>query len=463
MFDAKIYKERRSTLRRTLKSGIAVFLGNEEMPMNYQANTYHYRQDSSFLYYFGLAHPGLAGIVDVDEDTDILFGDDLDIDDIIWMGDQPRMTDRGALAGLSQVLPAGDFAAAVKKASAAGRPVHFLPPYRADAVIRLSDLLNIPPAEVKGSASTEFIKAVVAQRSFKIDEEVAEIEAALDITFAMYAAAIKAIKPGRYEREVVGALEAPILSAGCLPAFPTILTVNGQILHNHHHGNRMDAGRLLVVDSGSESPGNYASDITRTFPVSGTFTSSQKEIYSIVLEAQIKAIESVRPGKLYRDSHMLAARTIADGLKDFGLMKGDMAAAVEQGAHALFFPHGLGHHMGLDVHDMENLGENHVGYDEKINRSDQFGLAYLRMAKELKPGYVLTVEPGLYFIPALIDLWKSEKKFTDFIVYDKLDAFREFGGVRIEDDILVTESGCRVLGKPIPKAIEDIESAMIDG
>ncbi|MBU2437759.1 MAG: Xaa-Pro dipeptidase, partial [Acidobacteria bacterium] len=266
-----------------------------------------------------------------------------------------------------------------------------------------------------------------------------------------------------YEREVVGALEAPILSAGCLPAFPTILTVNGQILHNHHHGNRMDAGRLLVVDSGSESPGNYASDITRTFPVSGTFTSRQKEIYTIVLKAQIKAIESVRPGKLYRDSHMLAARTIADGLKDFGLMKGDMAAAVEQGAHALFFPHGLGHHMGLDVHDMENLGENHVGYDEKINRSDQFGLAYLRMAKELKPGYVLTVEPGLYFIPALIDLWKSEKKFTDFIVYDKLDAFREFGGVRIEDDILVTESGCRVLGKPIPKAIEDIESAMIDG
>ncbi|MCJ7679193.1 MAG: aminopeptidase P family protein [Candidatus Aminicenantes bacterium] len=460
MFDPKIYKERRSTLRRTIKSGIAVFIGNEEMPMNYPANPYHYRQDSTFLYYFGLAQPGLAGIVDADENTDILFGDDLDIDDIIWMGDQPRMTDRGALAGLSIVRPAVDFSAVIKNAASAGRPVHFLPPYRADIVFRLSDLLNIPPAEVKGSASTTLIKAVVAQRSFKIDEEVAEIEAALDITFAMYAAALKAIKPGRYEKEVVGALEAPILSAGCLPAFPTILTVNGQILHNHHHGNRMDKGRLLVVDSGSESPGNYASDITRTFPVSGTYTSKQKEIYAIVLEAQMKAINSVRPGELYRDSHLLAARTIADGLKDIGLMKGNMAAAVEQGAHALFFPHGLGHHMGLDVHDMEDLGENHVGYDDTIERSNQFGLAYLRMAKELKPGYVLTVEPGIYFIPALIDLWKSEKKFTEYINYDKLDAYRDFGGARIEDDILVTESGCRVLGKPIPKMIKDIEAAM---
>ena len=460
MFDPKIYKERRSTLRRTIKSGVAVFIGNEEMPMNYPANPYHYRQDSSFLYYFGLAQPGLAGIIDADENTDILFGDDLEIDDIIWMGAQPGMKDRGVLAGLSNVRPSGEFSVFVKKAAASGRPIHFLPPYRADVVIRLSDLLNIPPAEVKGSESTELIKAVVAQRSFKIDEEVAEIEAALDITHAMYAAALKSVKPGRYEREVVGALEAPILSAGCLPAFPTILTVNGQILHNHHHGNKMDAGRLLVIDSGSESPGNYASDITRTFPVSGTFTDKQKEIYAIVLEAQLKAINSVRPGKLYRDSHLLAARTIADGLKDIGLMKGDMAAAVEQGAHALFFPHGLGHHMGLDVHDMENLGENHVGYDDTIKRSDQFGLAYLRMAKELKPGYVLTVEPGVYFIPALIDLWKSGKKFTDFINYDKLDAYREFGGVRIEDDILVTASGCRVLGKPIPKTIEDIEAAM---
>ena len=342
---------------------------------------------------------------------------------------------------------------------AAGRAIHFLPPYRSDTAVALSKLLRIPLAQVKARASSDFISAVVSQRLIKSKEEVREIEAAVGVTEVMYKAAMKVAAPGRWEREVVGAMEGVVNALGCRMAFPPIVTINGQILHSHGAVNELRRGRMLVIDAGAESWLHYAADITRTIPVTGRFSQRQKDIYEIVERGQQTAIKAMRPGVMYKEIHLKTARVMAAGLKDLGLMKGDVNEAVAQGAHALFFPHGLGHNLGLDVHDMENLGETNVGYDKNVKRSEQFGLAYLRMAKALEPGHVMTVEPGLYFIPALWSAWKKEKKFMDFIAYDKAEKFLDFGGVRIEDDVLVTERGHRVLGPPIPKTIAEIEKA----
>jgi Xaa-Pro aminopeptidase len=319
--------------------------------------------------------------------------------------------------------------------------------------------MKIPLRKIKAGASLEFIKAVVGQRVIKTKEEIREIEAALDVTYDMYRFGMKNAKPGRIEQEIAGGMEGLALARGYRAAFPPIVTVNGQILHNHHHENVLSKGRLLVVDMGAESPLRYASDITRTIPVGGKFNRRQRDVYEIVLAGQEKAIRSIKPGVMYKEIHLKAARTMAEGLVDLGLMKGNVKTAVAEGAHALFFPHGLGHHLGLDVHDMEDLGENHVGYDKTVQRSDQFGLAYLRMAKALEPGHVLTVEPGIYFIPALFAKWKKERKHLGFINYDRIERFLDFGGVRIEDDVLVTKTGRRVLGKPIPKTVDEIEKA----
>jgi Xaa-Pro aminopeptidase len=460
MFDAAIYSRRRQHLKKQVKSGLCLFLGNNELAMNYPANPFYFRQDSDFLYFFGLDSPGLAGVVDVDEDVDVLFGDDVDMEDIIWMGPQPLFKKRAKNAGVRTTKTTGELVGYIRDAIRQGRRIHFLPPYLDDRTIALGSLLGIEPGSVGDYVSLDLIRAVVAQRSVKIKEEIEEMELALETTYDMYLAAMKAIQPGLTEQEIVGVLEGTALRAGAHTAFPTILTVNGQILHNHHHGNTMRRGDLLVIDSGAESPLHYAADITRTFPVSGKFTPEQRDVYEIVLKTQVGAIEDMKPGVSNRDIHLAAARTIATGLKDIGLMKGSVDDAVSSGAHALFFPHGLGHMMGLDVHDMEGLGENRVGYDRTVTRSDQFGLAYLRMAKKLKPGYVLTVEPGIYFIPSLIDLWQGEKKHGRFINYDKLQNYRKFGGIRIEDDVLVTSSGQRVLGRGIPKTVEEIESIM---
>jgi Xaa-Pro aminopeptidase len=312
-------------------------------------------------------------------------------------------------------------------------------------------------------ASKEFIQAVVAQRNVKIPEEIGQMELAHEVTYDMYIAAMKMAKSGVYEYEIVGKMDGIISASDCHVAFPIILTKNGQILHNHYHGNKLEQGNLLVMDSGSESPMNYASDITRTVPVGGKFTQKQKQIYEIVLQAQETAIQSIKPGTMFKDIHLQSASVIASGLKDVGLMKGDVDAAVQAGAHALFFPHGLGHMIGLDVHDMEDLGEDYVGYDQTVERSSQFGLAYLRLAKKLEPGNVVTVEPGIYFIPALIDQWASENKFDQFIDYTKVAEYRDFGGIRIEDDILVTQDGSQVLGKPIPKTVEEVEEITATG
>ena len=457
MFESSIYSQRRERLTKQLDSGLVAFIGNDETPMNYPANPYHFRQDSSFLYFFGLNQPGLAGLIDLDQGKDILFGDDVDVEDIIWMGAQPAMRDRAQAVGVFETFPLNDFEGYIKKAAEGGRKIHYLPPYRPETVLKLSRILGRDQDDIRSGFCVGLIKAVVEQRSLKIAEEIAEMEAALMVSHRMYLKAMGEIRPGITEQHVVGKMEGVVLEAGCQMAFPTILTVNGQILHNHYHGNIMEENDLLVVDSGAESAMSYASDITRTFPVKGRFTDRQREIYEIVYKAQMAAIGAIKPDVMYKDIHLQTARIIADSLKGIGLMKGDMEQAVAQGAHALFFPHGLGHHIGLDVHDMEDLGEDYVGYDETVERSDQFGLAYLRMAKALKPGHVITVEPGIYFIPALIDKWKAEKKFPEFIDYDQVDQYRDFGGIRIEDDVLVTEDGQRVLGTPIPKTVRELE------
>lgn len=459
MFKAATYIERRKLLRKSVGSGLMIFLANEEAPMNYPANTYHYRQDSSFLYYFGLASPGLAAIVDADEGRDTIYGTDIGIEDIIWEGQLPKIKDRALEAGVRRTRPRSAFDQDVRQALAAGRTVHYLPPYRPDNKIVLSGLLGIPVPELKARASAAFIKASVDQRIIKSREEIREIESAVAVSREMYLAAMKLAKPGRYEYQVSGAMEGIALAYGMHLAFPPIVTVNGQIFHMHSHDNQLARGRMLVCDCGAEAPSGYASDITRSIPVGGKFNARQRSVYEIVLAGQESAIRAVRPGINFKDIHLQAARIMTDGLKGLGLMKGDAAEAVAAGAHALFFPHGLGHNIGLDVHDMEDYGENHVGYGEKVERSQQFGLAYLRMARELKPGHVMTVEPGLYFIPALFAQWRKEKKHRDFIVYDAVEKFLDFGGIRIEDDVLVTEKGRKVLGPAIPKSAGDVEKA----
>jgi len=460
MFSENVYAKRREALRRRMGSGLLLFPGNGESAMNYPANPYPFRQDSSFLYYFGIDLPGFIGLIDVDEDRDYIYGNDFDVDDIIWMGPQPSVKELAARVGVEATGDTGKLAERLAAAIAAGRRVHFLPPYRMEERVRLAEWLGLAVPAVARYASVPLIRSVVAQREIKSDAEIREIEKALDISGRMYRTVMSMTRPGVSEGEVAGALLGVVGRANSRTSFPTILSIHGETLHNHDHGNRMEAGHLLVVDSGAESPEHYASDITRTFPVSGRFSPEQRQVYEIVLKAQETAIQAMRPGIRFLDVHLQAARVIASGLGEMNLMKGDPAEAVQAGAHALFFPHGLGHQMGLDVHDMENLGEDYVGYDETLGRSRQFGLAYLRMARELMPGFVLTVEPGIYFIPALIDQWRQEGVHADFINYDILEKFRSFGGIRIEDDVLVTDNGHRVLGPGIPKAVEDIEAGM---
>ncbi|HLP59467.1 MAG TPA: aminopeptidase P family protein, partial [Candidatus Deferrimicrobium sp.] len=426
----------------------------------YPANTYHFRQDSNFLYFFGLDKPGFAGLIDVEESKDYLYGEDFTIDDVIWMGPQPSVKELAEEVGVFHTGAPAQLSEKLKDAVSKNRKVHFLPPYRAENTIQLEKLLGISCSEMKANASVDLIKAVVEQRSVKSELEVNEIIAALDISSEMYAIIMDMAKPGIYEREIAGKIAGIVGAHGANISFPIILSIHGETLHNHSHHNLLKENNLLVADSGAELPLHYASDITRTFPVGGRFTPGQKEIYQVLLNAQLAAIEAIKPGIPYKDIHLNTSKVIAQGLKELGLMKGDIEVAVHEGAHALFFPHGLGHMLGLDVHDMEDLGENYVGYDETVERSKQFGLAYLRLAKALKPGYVLTVEPGIYFIPALIDMWKEEKKFDQFIDYAKVEKFKGFGGLRIEDNVLVTGNGYRVLGQSIPKSITEIERIM---
>lgn len=458
MFDKKVYMNRRATLKETLPGGLILFLGNVDVPMNYRSNTYRFRQDSNFLYFFGLDQQGLAGTIDVDSGEEILYGDDVSLDDIIWMGPQPLLRVRAEEAGVSSAAPFSKLSEALKTAIQQGRKIHFLPPYRAENKLLLHDLLGIAPADQHSEASVELIKAIVKLRSVKEDAEVLEIEKAMEVAYRMHTTAMKMARPGVYEHEIAGVVEGIALAGNGMLSFPLILSVRGETLHNHSHNNKLQKGQLLLMDGGAESPMHYATDHTRTMPVGGRFSNQQREVYEIVLKAQTEAIGAVKPGRTFRDVHMLAAGVLASGLKDLGLMKGDIDAAVELGAHALFMPHGLGHMMGLDVHDMEDLGEDYVGYDDEVKRSAVFGTAFLRLGRKLEKGFVLTVEPGIYFIPALIEKWEQENRFMEYINYGKLKNYLGFGGIRIEDDILVTEASQRVLGKPIPKTVDELES-----
>lgn len=458
MFDTSIYQSRRQKLKAQVGHGLILLLGNEESSMNYKDNLYHFRQDSSFLYFFGLDRPGLAGIIDIDNDREILFGKDPSLDDIIWMGHQPSLGEQAVKVGVSTVQAADKLGLFLQNPASKSQPIHFLPPYRPENSLKLSAWLGISPASLKERSSESLIKAIVAQRSVKSPEEIKEMEIAVDITAAMHLAAILGAREGMTEAQVAGVLHGIAISSGANLSFPTILTVNGQVLHNHYSSSILQEGQMVLCDSGAENALHYCGDMTRTFPVAKKFTAVQREMYEVVLSAHEAAIGVLRPGKLFRDVHFLAAEKLVDGLKGAGLMKGDPKEAVAAGAHTMFFQCGLGHMIGLDVHDMEDLGEEYVGYTDDLKKSKEFGLKSLRLGRALEPGFVVTIEPGLYFIPELMDLWKTEKKFEAFINYDKLEAFRNFGGIRIEEDYLITPSGSRLLGKPLAKTADEIES-----
>jgi len=461
MFNAAVYQDRRNKLRSLLKSGLILFHGNNESPMNYPGNTYRFRQDSSFLYFFGLSLPGLAGVIDIDTGKDIIFGNNVDIDDIIWMGPQPSIKELAEKVAVKETYAMSMLTEVISDSLKRKRPVHFLPPYRSENKLILERLLNIPASSLKDKASSELIKAVVTLRSIKDENEISHLDEIMSVGYEMHTTAMKMAQSGKYEREIAGFIEGIALSHGGAVSFPVILSKHGETLHNHYHGNKLSNGDLMICDAGFESEMGYATDHTRTIPVGGKFSQQQKEIYQIVLDANNAATAAIKPGIIYRDVHLLAATVITEGLINLGLMKGSVKDAVEAGAHAMFFPHGLGHMMGLDVHDMEDVGENFVGYDNTLKRSEQFGTAYLRMARKLQPGFVLTVEPGIYFIPALIDKWHEERLNGNFINFEKVNEFRNFGGIRLEDDVLVTESGHRLLGKErIPVSIQDVEKTV---
>ena len=458
MFKSEVYIKRREELHKKLKTGIALFISNLEAPMNYPDNTYHFRQDSDFLYFFGIDLPGFVGLMDFDSGKDRIFGNDYDMDDIIWMGPQPTVKELALKCGISDTALMTKLMDAIKDVQLKKRKIHFLPPYRGETKMKLGALLKENPCQMKTLASIDLIKAVISMRSIKEKVEIDEIEKAEDIAYEMHVTAMRMCKQGVREQDIFGAIEGIALAKGGGTSFPIILSINGQTLHNHSHGNILTKGKMMVCDAGAETNLHYASDITRTTPVGGKFNDKQKDIYEIVLKANTEAIKATKPGMSNRDLHFMACKIITTEMKNLGLMKGDVDEAVIAGAHALFMPHGLGHMMGLDVHDMEALGENFIGYNDAVKRSEQFGTAFLRFALPYKPGHVFTVEPGCYFIPELIEKWKGEGKFKEFINYNRIDAYMSIGGIRIEDNVLITEKGHKVLGKPIPKTVKEVES-----
>lgn len=457
MFSKETYIERRKQLAAAVSNGIILLPGNEEAPMNYADNTYHFRQDSTFLYYFGLDQASLLGVIDADSGESILFGDELTVEMIVWTGTLPRLSLLGEQVGVDQVRPLSDLETYLSEAQSQKRDIHFLDPYRADISIKLADLLQVSPREVSSQTSLTLTRAIVSQREIKSEEEISELDRAVEISADMHLAAMRFVRPGMRESEVAAKVAEVALAANGNTSFPIIATINGQTLHNHYHGNYVKSGDLFLLDAGAETENHYSGDLSSTFPVDSEFTPLQKEIYQLSLDAHMAAVSMLKPGTAFKDVHLTACRTIFEGLKAFGVTRGNADEAVEAGAHALFFPCGTGHMMGLDVHDMENLGEQWVGYDG-VPKSTQFGLKSLRLGKELKPGFVLTIEPGIYFIPELIDLWKSENRHTQFLDYSEIEKFRNFGGLRNEEDYLITETGARLLGKALPLTIDGVEA-----
>ena len=448
MFSKEIYQQRRNALKNAIGEGIIILPGNEDSGMNYKDNIYPFRQDSCFLYFTGIDRPDLCFIIDIDNDQEILFGDEATVEDIVWTGPQTALAESAEQSGIAFLRTKNE----VESALRGGREVHFLPAYRGETALKLISW------GLTGKPSVPLIKAIVAQRSVKSTEEVEQIELAVATTVLMHKKAMELSRAGLSEVAIAGHLQAVAIEGGGNLAFPVILTVNGQFLHNHPTNTILKDGQLVLCDSGAENSMHYAGDLTRTFPVGKTFTTIQQDVYNIVLNAHQTAANALKPGVLFKDIHLLACEQLAIGLTDLGLMKGDPKEAVANGAHALFFQCGLGHMMGLDVHDMENLGEEYVGYTNELKKSTQFGLKSLRLGRSLEPGFVLTVEPGLYFVPDLIDSWAAENKNADFINYEKVAQFRDFGGIRIEEDFLITAQGSRLLGPPLAKTIEEIHS-----
>ena len=458
LFSKQTYVERRARLRELVGEGLILLFGNNDSPMNYPANAYKFRQDSSFLYFFGQHRDGLVGVIDADSGVETLVGDEIDIDDIVWYGSVTSVVDMAAECGVGATAPMSRLAEMVGEALKQGRKVHFLPPYRYDTQIQIMDLLGIHPSKQREAASMQLINAVVALRSKKSAEEIAELERASYIGYLMHTAAMSMAKPGVTERYIGGVLDGIAASHGAICSFQSIVSMHGEVLHGYPSSRQLEAGRLLLVDAGAETVNHYCSDHTRTTPISGKFTQRQKDIYNIVVDCHDLALTHCRPGVRYYDVHMDVCRLMTERLKDLGLMKGDTEAAVQAGAHALFLPHGLGHMMGMDVHDMEGLGQIHVGYDDETRPSSQFGLASLRFARRLEEGFVVTDEPGIYFIPDLIDLWRKEGINAEFLNFDAIEQYKDFGGIRIEDDVLITRDGCRFLGEErIPYHAEDVE------
>lgn len=455
------YGERRNKLKTDVGSGLLLFIGNGEVGMNYADNTYRFRQDSSFLYFFGLDYPDLAAVIDIDENREIVFGNELTIDDIVWTGLQPTLKEKASVVGIGETLPMSELKNYIGRAQAKGQAIHFLPPYRGDHKVWLQELLGIIPAEQAERASVPFIKAIVRQRIHKTDEEILAIEESVDISTEMHLAAYSKVRPGVHESEVAAVVEEVACRYGNALAFPTIATVQGQVLHNHGFIHELKEGDIFLLDAGAETKMHYAGDLSSSMPVSERFTERQKEIYEIHLASFYAAVDTLKVGVPFRDAHIAAATKICEGMKALGLMKGDPAEAARIGAYALFFPCGLGHMVGLDVHNMENLGEQYVGYLEGDKKSTQFGFKSLRLARPLEPGFVFTVEPGIYFIPELMDKWQAEKQFTDFINYDKLKPWRDFTGLRNELNYAVLSDGTvRLLGTiKKPMTIEEVYEA----
>lgn len=442
-------------MKRAVGSGLLLFLGNDESGMNYADNTYHFRQDSTFLYFFGLPYAGLNAVIDIDNDREIVFGNELSIDAIVWMGIQPTLHEKGEKMGIADIRPSAQLGAYLKAAEAKEQVIHYLPTYRAEHQVKLLDWLGVYPGAEKPSAS--FIMGVVNQRIYKSEEEIREIEKACVVTADMHLMAMRTVRPGIRECEVAAAVGEVAFANDYQLSFPIIATINGQTLHNHYHGNMIKSGDMLLLDAGAETEMGYAGDMSSTIPADSRFTTRQKDIYDIQVASHEAAVAALRPGIRFEEVYELSLKTIMDGLKDLGFVRGDTMEAVKAGAAALFMPCGLGHMMGLDVHDMENLGEVYVGYNGQP-KSTQFGRKSLRLGRELEPGFVLTIEPGVYFIPELIDLWRGQGKFTEFINYEKVATYKDFSGIRNEEDYLITTDGARLLGKKIPLHTDEVEA-----
>lgn len=453
MFD---YKKRRDALIEKMGTGVVLLIGNSESPMNYKDNPYPFRQDSNFLYFIGIDRPDLIAIIDCANGCTTLFGDERTVEEEVWMGKTPALHDLAVMHQIDRVQPLEQLTNSIHQFQK--QEFHYPPPYRVENAEKIAGLLGNSLEEVKSNSSKKLIQSIISLRSYKEPAELREMEIAVNVSGQMHVRAMQGAVPDRTEGFLKGLIHSIAIEKGNGLSYPAIITVNGQYLHIHEHGNLLEEGKLLLGDFGANSPHWYAGDITRTFPTSKRFTTQQKEIYEIVLSALNSAIAAIRPGITYRNIHWQAARIIFEGLKALGITKGNVDEAVHEGAHALFFPHGLGHMIGLDVHDMEDLGEDYVGYDEETQRSTQFGLRSLRLGKKLEKGFTLTVEPGVYFIPSLIESWSAQNLFNDFINYGVLQHYLNFGGVRIEDNVLVTETGVMVLGQPIPKSIEEVEA-----